>query len=500
MNKSPSLREQTYTVKGMHCASCEILIERKLREIKGVKKVKASTSQGKVTVEYEDKEPKVEHLNQIFKENGYVFSEESKAEPEVGQKNNTFKIILISLTVIVAFFIFNKLGLSSLVNIKSQSSLPTFFSLGLLAGLSTCAALVGGIVLSMSRQWLASYSEKDTTWQKLQPHLIFNSGRLASYAVLGGVLGAIGSQLRLSITFSSILVMIVSVIMFLLGLQMLGVKSLRKFQIRMPRFITRHAADETKFQGRWLPFLMGALTFFLPCGFTITAQGMALLSGSFIQGSLIMLFFALGTTLPLLAIGLSSVKFTAKPNLAGTFMKVAGIVVLFFALFNINNQLNVLGAPSLSNLSLKAATPASGSAQTIDKDLPPIVDGQQVIKMNASSSGYSPNHFKVRAGVPVRWEVTDVGTSGCTNAVISRSLFDGQIDLVNGQTSVKEFTPENAGQYKFSCWMGMISGTIEVIDQNGSASASANINANPSPTGSTSGFCSINGGCSGNLQ
>jgi len=490
-----SPKEQIFAVKGMHCASCEILIERRLKEIKGVKKVKASTSQGKVIVEYNDKEPAAEQLNQIFKENGYTFSEEPMAEPETSQKTNVLKIILIAIAVIVAFFVFNKLGLSSLVNIKSQSSLPTFFSLGLLAGLSTCAALVGGIVLSMSKQWLALYSDKDSTWQKLQPHLIFNSGRLASYAVLGGMLGAIGSQLRLSITFSSILVMIVSVIMFLLGLQMLGIKSLRKFQIRMPRFITRHATDETKFQGRWLPFLMGALTFFLPCGFTITAQGMALLSGSFIQGGLIMLFFALGTTLPLLAIGLSSVKFTAKPNLASTFMKVAGIVVLFFALFNINNQLNVLGAPSLSNLSFKAAAPASSSAQTIDKDLPPLVDGKQVIKMDTSSSGYNPNHFKVRAGVPVRWEVTDVGTSGCTNAVISRSLFNGQIDLVNGQTSIKEFTPKSPGQYKFSCWMGMISGTIEVVDQNGNApAASSNSNSAINASGANGASCSAAGG------
>jgi plastocyanin len=220
-----------------------------------------------------------------------------------------------------------------------------------------------------------------------------------------------------------------------------------------------------------------------------------------LQGGLIMLFFALGTTLPLMAIGFSSVKFSARPHLAGTFLKVAGVVVLFFALFNINAQLNVLGAPSLNNLSFNSNGPIqNSSAQTVDNDLPPLVNGKQVIKMNASSNGYTPNYFKVKAGVPVRWEINDTGTSGCTNAIISRSLFDGQIDLTPGQVSVKEFTPEKAGKYKFSCWMGMISGTIEVVDQNGSAGASANINANPAPAGSTSGFCSINGGCTGNLQ
>ena len=66
--------------------------------------------------------------------------------------------------------------------------------------------------------------------------------------------------------------------------------------------------------------------------------------------------------------------------------------------------------------------------------------------------------------VPVRWEITDKGTSGCTNAIISKGLFNEEISLVPGETSVKEFTPGKPGKYKFSCWMGMISGIIEVVD------------------------------------
>ena len=30
---------------------------------------------------------------------------------------------------------------------------------------------------------------------------------------------------------------------------------------------------------------------------------------------------------------------------------------------------------------------------------------------------------------------------------------------------MKEFTPKEPGIYKFSCWMGMVSGTIEVVDE-----------------------------------
>jgi uncharacterized protein len=458
-----NIKEKIYKVSGMHCASCELIIERELLKIKGVKSVEASTNKGEVTIEYEGEEPLLDELNRIFKNNGYSFSDDIK-RIQTPPRGSFLGVLIISFGIIVVFIVINKLGLSSLVNVTSKSALPAFFVFGVLAGLSSCAALVGGVILSMSKQWLGMYSKDASTLNKLKPHFMFNTGRLISYGIFGAILGALGGKLSLSPALGSILIIAVSVMMFFLALQMLGVKYFQRFQITIPKFITRVVADETKFKGRFLPFLMGALTFILPCGFTITAQGLALLSGSALEGGLMMFLFALGTTFPLLAIGLSSIKFSAKPQLASQFLKVAGILVLFFVFFNINSQLNILGAPSLNNLAPNSSSSGQKNQQVADKDLAPVINGEQVLKMNASAQGYSPNHFKVKAGIPVRWEIRDTGTSGCTNAVISRNLFDGQIDLVLGQVSVKEFTPTKAGQYKFSCWMGMISGTIEVIN------------------------------------
>ncbi|MDP3244741.1 MAG: sulfite exporter TauE/SafE family protein [bacterium] len=458
-------REHTFFVKGMHCASCEILIEKQLLKTKGIKSVEASTGKGEVLVEYDGRRPSKEDLDRLFKDEGYVFFDQPFKQMAEA-KGGIYKSIVIVGAVVAIFAILNKLGIGSLVNITSKSSLPALFALGLLAGISSCAALVGGIVLSMSKQWLSLYQTNDSFLKKLQPHLMFNAGRLISYGLLGAVLGGVGAKLQISFGFTSVLVIVVSFLMFILGAQMLGVKALGRFQITMPKFVTRRVADESKFQGRYMPFTLGALTFFLPCGFTITAQGLALLSGSAWQGGLIMFLFALGTAPALFLIGFSSVRFFSKPHLADTFLKAAGALVIFFALFNINAQLNVLGMPSFSNVFNKTglSAPAGLSQQISEADLPPIVGGKQVVKMNASSYGYSPNNFKVRAGVPVRWEITDTGTSGCTNAIISRGLFDGEIGLTPGQTSIKEFTPAKAGKYKFSCWMGMISGTIEVVD------------------------------------
>lgn len=462
--KKRKLNEKVYYVKGMHCPSCEILIEKKLIDLPNVEGVEASNPKGKVIIEFKGSSPSAGYLNKLFHKDGYTFSHKPFKDSDYQTVDKYAGVkVLGGFAVAISFFLFlDWLGVTKFVNVDSKSALPAFLLLGIVAGLSSCAALVGGLILSMSKQWSELYSSHDTLGTKLQPHLLFNAGRLVGYGGFGAVLGVLGRTLQLSPTLSSLLVLGVSVMMIILGLQMLGVKYLQRFQFTAPKFITRYVADEDKFKGRYMPFIMGALTFFLPCGFTITAQSMALLSGNALQGSLIMLFFALGTLPMLITIGISSTKFLQKQHMAAAFLKVAGIIVLFFAFFNINNQLAVMNAANLSDVvgsSKAASSPAKDTS-----DLPSVVNGKQIVKMEASADGYTPNEIRVRAGVPVRWEIKDTGTSGCTNAIIAGGLFDGRISLTPGETSIKEFTPTKVGRYRFSCWMGMVTGTIEVVD------------------------------------
>jgi len=431
-------KEHIYKVEGMHCASCEILIEKKLLDLQNIKSVDASTAKGEVIIEYEGGRPNPERLSRIFKEENYIFSDKSvdaKIISSEKKTNATLVAFNIAIFIIIAFLLLQKMGIANFISLDSTSSLFAFLGFGFLAGMSSCAALVGGIVLSMSKQWNNLYSEDQSASKKLQPHIMFNTGRVISYIVLGGVLGMIGSRLQISPQFTAFLIVAVSLLMVALGLQMLGVKAFRKFQVSAPKTATRYIADENNFQGKHMPFIMGALTFFLPCGFTITAQSLALLSGNVFQGALIMGAFALGTVPSLLFIGLSSVKFSSKPHLAERFSKVAGFLVIFFALFNISYQANVLGFTGFSNI--------VGQSQTQnvvdEKDLPPIVGGKQVIKMTAYSSKDVPNYFKVRVGVPVRWEITaDSSAGGCNSSIISGSLFSGAIPLTPGQISIKQ--------------------------------------------------------------
>jgi len=436
------VKESVYFVGGMHCASCELLVEKRLLKERGVKAVEASAGAGEVQIEYEGGRPSVEWLNKVFKKDGYSFStQKEEAKEDLPLDKKLFQFLLtgsVAFLLMLGFVIFTRSSLAARVVVNSSSALPTFFFFGLMAGISSCAALVGGIVLSMSKQWSGG----------VRPHLLFNSGRLVSFVIFGVLMGALGSFLQMSLTTSALLTIVVSIFMVFLSLQMLGFKKFRRFQLTVPKAMTRFVANESNFRGRYLPFVLGGLTILLPCGFTLTAQGVALTSGSPLQGGLIMLFFALGTLPMLLIIGFSSAKFTKKPHLSDQFQKLAGLLVLFFAVYNINAQLNVLGFSSLSDL---------GSTTDLSSEV------TQVLKMGASSYGYEPNYFKIQVGVPVHWEITDKGVGGCTNAVISKGLFEGQIDLGDGKTSTKEFTPEKVGRYKFSCWMGMVSGVIEVV-------------------------------------
>lgn len=479
-----NLKSITFSVSGMHCASCELLIEEKFKELPEIEAVDASAAKNQVTIYYKDKRPSLEILNKLLKEDNYCLGKEC----DTSVNENRLTALGIALAVFFGFLLLNRLGLSSLINVTASSSLPAFFFFGLLAGVSTCAALVGGIVLSMAQQWSGE--------NKMQPHLLFNAGRLVSYTIVGGLLGIIGSKLQLSLTFSALLVIIVSIFMIFNGLKMLGLKALAGFQIALPKSITHKAADHKNFQGKYMPMVMGALTFLLPCGFTITTESLALLSGSGVQGALIMFAFALGTLPGLLIIGFSAAKMVSSTR-SVLFTHVAGALVLLFAIFNINSQFNVLGLPSLSNVGFNAnaagqVASVTAQASPVSSDLPAVNSSKQVIKMQASSSGYSPNYFKVRVGVPVRWEITDVGTSGCTNAVLSRGLFDGQISLTPGETSVKEFTPTQTGRYKFSCWMGMITGVIEVVDKTSSAAPNSVVSMTEVPSGAKG--CGCGGG------
>lgn len=89
----------------------------------------------------------------------------------------------------------------------------------LTAGVSTCMALIGGLVLGLSSKF-SQENRAASVLTKFRPHVMFNLGRIAAYFVLGGLLGFIGSFLTPSSIIIGTLIILVAAVMLLLGLQL----------------------------------------------------------------------------------------------------------------------------------------------------------------------------------------------------------------------------------------------------------------------------------------
>jgi len=107
--------------------------------------------------------------------------------------------------VIGLYFIGRWLGIFNIGGFASSnySSLPVVFLVGLTAGVSTCMALVGGLVLGASARF-AKQKPLATPWEKFTPHIFFTIGRIIAFFILGGIIGWGGSILQLSLTVSSL--------------------------------------------------------------------------------------------------------------------------------------------------------------------------------------------------------------------------------------------------------------------------------------------------------
>ena len=337
---------KTYTlhVSGMHCAACPMLVEGELTDLPNVTLAKVSLKRRQVEVTGDFGEQTVEQiaeqLTTVIQSHGYTFTPEKQQH---SAKWHEFTVAIpIALGFIVFFILLQKLGLVNLVT-TSEVSYGTAFLLGMIASVSTCMAVVGGLVLSMS----ANYAKEG---DKVRPQVLFHVGRLVSFFILGGVIGALGSVFQLSIVGTAILSGTVAVVLLILGLNLLDVFPwAKRLQPTLPGLMGKRVQALKRLNHTLTPFLIGAATFLLPCGFTQSMQLYSLTTGSFMSGALTMFVYALGT-LPVLAVlSFSSLTIHTKVR-SSIFFKTAGLVVIFFGLFNLHNSLVVAGIiPSLIN-------------------------------------------------------------------------------------------------------------------------------------------------------
>jgi sulfite exporter TauE/SafE/copper chaperone CopZ len=327
------MKTHTFHVSGTHCASCKIFIEDTLNEQDFIQDARVDLKREIVelkTVSDQTPEDLAKTLTTKIQSHRYALSVE-KAAKERQNGDVIWKALPIGLGFLALFFLLQKSGVLNL-GIGGQTTPVTSFIIGLIASVSSCLAIVGGLVLSLSAK-ISQDNENDT-----KTFVLFHAGRLISFAILGGVLGILGNAIGINFMFTSILGLLASLVMLSLGLNLVGVFAKNKIALPSGIFNFFRRIEHKTFT----PLVLGFATFFLPCGFTQSMQVSALSSGSFVSGFLIMFAFALGTLPVLVLLSFGSASF-AHGKHAPLFFKSAGIVVVGLGLFALLAGLAGLG-------------------------------------------------------------------------------------------------------------------------------------------------------------
>ncbi|PAP78694.1 hypothetical protein BSZ37_07855 [Rubrivirga marina] len=94
---------------------------------------------------------------------------------------------------------------------------------------------------------------------------------------------------------------------------------------------------------------------------------------------------------------------------------------------------------------------------------PQLVDGVQVVEVEAGRMGYQPRQIALEAGVPARLVVTRTVEDECSSQITLPAYDVPTTDLPLGEPVAIEFTPTEAGEVQFVCGMDMQRGTIAVV-------------------------------------
>ena len=178
---------------------------------------------------------------------------------------------------------------------------PIFLVTGFTVGFGHCIGMCGPIVVSLS------LNLKDKNF--FIPHLLYNCGRVVTYALLGAIMGATGSFTLVASNIAGIqkgALIFAGILIILMGLAMSGWISFGKVfgdYFNPGGFISKSFQRLSKVKSTATYFPIGLLLGLLPCGPVYTAllaaAGAGMKAGdpatAVITGMGVMLCFGLGT-------------------------------------------------------------------------------------------------------------------------------------------------------------------------------------------------------------
>ena len=421
----------------MHCPHCETAILRAVRDRKGIENPRANYRAGTLCALWDDKVLAEAALRNIIAEAGYTLAGQREAI-SVWKRLVSLLAVLAVLTALFALVSLSPVSglLSRFPTAKAGMDLGALFMVGLLTSLH-CVAMCGGINLAQSA--VSAQAGRRVSASNIQ----YNLGRLVSYTIVGGIIGAIGSVFKLSNAAQAGIQLVAAIFMVLMALNLLDIGGLRSVVPTLP------AGLRTKLMGKVSrsSLYLGLLNGLMPCGPLQAMQLYALSTGSWHMGALSMFCFCLGTVPLMLGFGLVSGKLNkrfARP------MRVAsGALVLLMGMTMLSNGL------SLAGIQLRLPGSTSSDATVTNANI-------QVVESELDWRGYPD--ITVKAGVPVRWNIHAEAEkiTGCNNEMVIPAL-NLRVPLSEGDNIV-EFTVDEPGVIPYTCWMGMLQGTITAVE------------------------------------
>ena len=450
-------------VDGMTCPACETRISKSLLGLRGVTEVRAQVRGGKVDVEYDASLTDLGIIKRMIEKDGYAIRE----------KKNSGTIMAIGLGVVLAalYLLASSIGLFTVLpKVDASIGYAMLFVVGMLISIH-CVAMCGGIALSQSipRHDGAAVGIQNRL-RRLTPGLLYNGGRVLSYTVIGGIVGALGAAFSFSPVLRGTITALAGLFMVILSLRMLGLlRAVPSFTRLVPvrlRAVGTKAAFAFRSRG---PLAVGFLNGFMPCGPLQTMQLYALGTGSALAGAASMFIFSVGTVPLMLVFGLTAALLPRK--FVPVMVKASAILVLFLGVVTFDRAAVLSGIP-LPEFSSRPSV-SGGTAQSAPANLAGgalasqarlaavVANGVQSITTEFKDGYYVP--FTVQAGIPLKWtiRVKEEELNGCNNPVEVPGYHIRRV-LVPGD-NVIEFTPTKEGIIPYSCWMGMITSRITVV-------------------------------------
>ena len=410
-------------VSGMMCEHCEESIKKSINKLNGVYTVTANFKTGVVIVDYDDSVSLRNIINAI-ETIGY----------SVDAKNNLrdgLSLLVIGLSLM---FLAEYVGINFSQNLpiaKNEMTYIMLFGIGILTSFH-CVAMCGGLNLTSSL-----HSNK-----ALKTSILYNSGRLLSYSLIGGLLGVLGSIISITIRVRAVIGIIAAIFMIIMGLKMMGCFPIIK-HIALPVPLKLKMILSKLSKGN--SFFIGLINGFMPCGPLQSMQLLAIASGSFIVGFFSMFAFCLGTIPLMFLFGL--VAGIMKNKWKNTVALVGGVLIILFGVSMLSNNLALTG--------INLTTNSEGYYVAMqERDI-------QIVKTELLPNAYPSIEVKLRK--PVKWVImADEGNiNGCNNEINIPNL-NMRVELHEGENII-EFLPNEEGVINYSCWMGMIKAQIRVV-------------------------------------